>query len=867
MDIDWEDCQLRQQMLNQFGNSTGMCYQFYHFGERTFCFSDNIGALTGKIAHSPCSLERWYRSIYEADRHRLRRYVKDVFRKSEERYSFNYRLCDRSGHLVWVSSKGKCTFDEQGKPKYFLGVLTAWKGLEAEHAHECQTALMQRLKEVHSQGQEGYLLMVDVDNLSQINLKYGREFGDGMLQDLVDAMENVDSRFSPPFRSSGSCFCTLATGADKETVEAYFLAVQQDMQAQCTLSGGCVSLQEYQVPDSDLLIHYAESALEAAKLAGKHRLLFFNPEDYERKLAAMELQMDLENAVKENFRGFSLQYQPQVRSETFALAGAEALLRFTSPRRGTVSPVEFVPILERSGLIVPVGLWVLRTALAQCRVWRQELPAFRVSVNMSYVQLRRPEIQAEVLSALHESGLPGDALAIEVTEGIELQEYTCLNTIFSAWKKDGVEVSVDDFGTGYSSLSWLKRLAIDEIKIDRCFVSGIQYSAYNLRLLSNIIEVAKSGFLRVCCEGVETAEELAVLEPLQPSLYQGFFFSTPLPPEDFAPKGLERRFQNQCRQEHNSCAGEAVVEDQVKLEHAILEKTENAVSLCDVCTYELYYLNSAAQRIFGVRDYKGRKCYQILRGRDAPCDFCPNAALRHDSFHIWEDMNEYCDRHFLLRDKLLDVGERTLRLQVAMDITKHEYISQQTRERLEFANRIAGYADVLGRQKDWRQVVKVALAAMGEFYKADRAYLFEEAPDHAGCWSNTFEWCAPGVIPQKDNLQQVPPEGVARWLEAFRVHGSVILYNLDPLRKKNPLEWEILNSQGIQRVISVPLMSGGQVAGFLGVDNPRYAIQDDTQVRVLASFMMVRFRRERREWQREQSESKSNDGRPYVGQD
>ena len=96
-------------------------------------------------------------------------------------------------------------------------------------------------------------------------------------------------------------------------------------------------------------------------------------------------------------------------------------------------------------------------------------------------------------------------------------------------------------------------------------------------------------------------------------------------------------------------------------------------------------------------------------------------------------MNEYCDRHFLLRDKLLDVGERTLRLQVAMDITKHEYISQQTRERLEFANRIAGYADVLGRQKDWRQVVKVALAAMGEFYKADRAYLFEEAPDHAGC--------------------------------------------------------------------------------------------------------------------------------------
>ncbi|MBM6828303.1 GAF domain-containing protein [Anaerotignum lactatifermentans] len=283
-----------------------------------------------------------------------------------------------------------------------------------------------------------------------------------------------------------------------------------------------------------------------------------------------------------------------------------------------------------------------------------------------------------------------------------------------------------------------------------------------------------------------------------------------------------------------------------------MEKSEDAITVCDMVTHELYYLNPAAQRIFGVRDYRGRKCYQALRGRSMPCEFCPKDILRHDTFHIWEDRNEYCDRHFLLKDKLMDIGDKTVRFQVAMDITKQEYVSQKTRERLEFANRIAGYADLLGRQKEWRKVVNVALAGMGEFYKADRAYLFEEVPGKSGYWSNTFEWCAPGVTPQKDNLQQVPPEAVERWMEAFRTQGSILLYNLEPLRKKSPLEWEILNSQDIQRVIAVPLMSNGQVAGFIGVDNPRYAIQDDTQIRVLASFMMVRFRRERKNWQEKQ---------------
>lgn len=227
-----------------------------------------------------------------------------------------------------------------------------------------------------------------------------------------------------------------------------------------------------------------------------------------------------------------------------------------------------------------------------------------MSVNISYIQLRRPEIQAEVLSVLQEIDLPGNALTIEVTEGMELHEYGYLNTIFSAWKKEGAEISVDDFGTGYSSLSWLKKLNIDEIKIDHCFVNGIQHSAYNLQLLTNIIEVAESGFLRVCCEGVETSAELAVLEPLHPPLYQSVFFSKPIPAESFLPMQLQMRFQQLYRPvQHPPLIKETAFEDPAVLEHAILEKTEDAIILCDTVTHELYYLNASAQQIFGARNY------------------------------------------------------------------------------------------------------------------------------------------------------------------------------------------------------------------------------------------------------------------------
>ena len=259
-----------------------------------------------------------------------------------------------------------------------------------------------------------------------------------------------------------------------------------------------------------------------------------------------------------------------------------------------------------------MGLWVLRQALEQCVRWRRSRPDFHISVNMSYSQFGQGSIENDVLGIWRESGLPPGALTIEVTESVQLLDYSDLNRIFRRWKKAGIEIAVDDFGTGYSSLGRLKEMEVDEIKIDRCFVRNIQNSAYNYRLLRNMFELADSCQIRVCCEGVETAEELAVLEDLHPGLLQGFLIARPCPAGAFEARYIlssgGKLYHPQLPAPAAGEREDSRAEDESEFARAILEAENDIFFLCDMETYELCYLNPAGQRVFGVRDYQGRKC-------------------------------------------------------------------------------------------------------------------------------------------------------------------------------------------------------------------------------------------------------------------
>ena len=843
-----------RSFLTQLGQSTGEYYFLVDCREQRVFFSENIRAVSNvfHLEDTSCTLAQWQENMDPRDGERLAELFEEMRSLRRSTFVFHYRPA--AAKKGWISSRGKCHLGEDGRAAYILGRLggdaRASGALPAFGGRE----LKQEVRRLLASAARGYLLLVGVDNLKTLNFKNGRDFGDGILRDVAQLLRDEAPEQTNIFRINGDWFAVNLPGAGPEDVEAVFDGVRRRLGGQCTISGGCVSYVDYHVPDEDTLLQYAESSLEISKSGGKDRLSFFSPEDYERELQEMELREDLKKSAAEGFSGFSVYYQAQVRSESYSIYGAEALLRYSAPLRGPVSQGEFVPVLEQTEQIYAVGLWIMRCALEQCRQWRRVLPDFHISVNMSYRQLSRPSIEEDVLEVVRQSGLPGSALTIEITESMQLLDYPHLNGIFRSWKKQGIEISVDDFGTGYSSLGRLKEMEIDEIKIDRCFVSSIEKSVYNYRLLSNMLELADSCKIRVCCEGVETIEELRVLEDLRPSLLQGFLFSGPVSQQEFAARFIRPGAVFALQDFHGDAplsrgSGPVVMpgacEDEIA--KTILEAEDDIFYLSDLDTYELYYLNPAGQKTFGVRDYRGRKCYKVLHGANEPCSFCTNAYLRQDTFHLWENQNAYCGRHFLLKDKIVTYMGRKVRLEVALDITKQELVSQTAKERLAFAEKIAGYMHALSHYADYGEAVEKVLSSVGEFYMADRAYLFEPSGKRDGSWCNTFEWCAKNVQPQRESLQEVPERTLRRWLDRFGQDASVIVYNLAPLQETSYEEWEILRRQEIQRLIAVPIRDGGETVGFIGVDNPRYSIRDDTQVRVLASFLLTRIRQDRNE--------------------
>ena len=636
--------------------------------------------------NNTCTIEDWYRIVYAKDLPALRRSLEQLSTGAITRYSQEYRVIDRKGNRVWVTCRGECRLDKQGTPVSLIGRISdmSLKGrvdllTGAFSGNELTDAIDRLIREK----KQGFLLLIGVDNLKHVNLRHGREYGNHILKQTVDILEELIGPDNRIYRVNGDCFAVNLAGTNREAVEELYRALQDQLADFCTISAGAVAYHEHPEADAGRLYQYAEDSLDKAKRQGKNKLAFFSEEDYAARLSTIELQEELEHSVQKGFAGFSLRYQPQLRAGNYDLFGAEALLRYQSARQGAVEPSKFIPVLEQSGLIRPVGLWILRTALEQCRKWRAVAPDLHISVNMSYVQLDQEDIAQQVLDTLRQSGLPGEALTLEVTESMQLQDYLRFNKLFYQWKQAGIEISVDDFGTGYSSLGYLKNLDIEEIKIDRCFVRGIQHSAYNYRLLSNMLELARSSQIRVCCEGVETQDELEALEELKPDSLQGFLFNRPLTSAEF-----ENTYIRQETQEHTAYAslkqelrrlwqngrqaGRIPIPPEEQTMANILGALDEVVYVSDLVTYDLYYLNPAGRRLTGIRDYTGQKCYKVLQNRDTPCEFCTNSRLRRDGFYTWEWDNPKFGRRFLLRDKLISWQGKLARLELATDISHQE---------------------------------------------------------------------------------------------------------------------------------------------------------------------------------------------------
>jgi len=285
--------------------------------------------------------------------------------------------------------------------------------------------------------------------------------------------------------------------------------------------------------DAETLIKNADTAMYQAKENGHQSYQFFKPAMNVRAVERQSIEESLRRALER--KEFVLHYQPKVNLRTREITGAEALIRWTHPTRGPVSPAQFIPVAEDCGLILPIGNWVLREACKQARTWMDAgLTLTSMAVNISAIEFRAENFLEGVFAILKETDIDPRALELELTESVLMKGVEYSQSILKTLRARGVQLAVDDFGTGYSSLSYLRKFPIDALKIDQSFVRQITANPDDTNIVSAIISMGQSMKLRIVAEGVETLEELEFLEAHECDEAQGYYFSPPVPPEQFA---------------------------------------------------------------------------------------------------------------------------------------------------------------------------------------------------------------------------------------------------------------------------------------------------------------------------------------------
>jgi diguanylate cyclase (GGDEF)-like protein len=386
------------------------------------------------------------------------------------------------------------------------------------------------------------VLFLDLDGFKHINDSLGHPIGDKLLQSIAIRLLTCVRGSDTVSRQGGDEFVVLLPEVQRSedvaaTAQRLLRAVAEVRSIdrhdlQITTSIG-ISICPEDGADAETLIKNADTAMYQAKENGRHTCRFFTPRMNVVAVERQSIEEDLGRALER--QEFVLHYQPKVDLKTGAITGAEALLRWSHPTRGSVPPAKFIPIAEDCGLILPIGAWVFREACQQARAWVDGgLPVTPMAINVSAMEFRSEKFLANLFDILRETGLDPILLEIELTESVLMKHAESAAAILHALRGRGVRVAIDDFGTGYSSLSYLRKFPVDGLKIDRSFVRQISSHGVDAPIVTAVIAMARALRLRVVAEGVETAEELAFLRAQDCDEAQGYYFSRPVPAEEFA---------------------------------------------------------------------------------------------------------------------------------------------------------------------------------------------------------------------------------------------------------------------------------------------------------------------------------------------
>ena len=386
------------------------------------------------------------------------------------------------------------------------------------------------------------VLFLDLDGFKHINDSLGHPVGDKLLQSIASRLVHCVRGSDTVSRQGGDEFVVLLSEVDRsedaaitarkmlQTVAEPHSIDQHDLHVTTSIG---LSVFPDDGHDAETLIKNADTAMYQAKENGRQSYQFFKPAMNVRAVERQSIEESLRRALERE--EFALRYQPKVNLRTGEITGAEALIRWTHPTRGPVSPAQFIPVAEDCGLIVPIGNWVLREACKQARAWLDAgLSLGTMAVNISAMEFRHDNFLESVFAILGETGLDPKSLELELTESVLMKRAESAASVLHTLKARGVQVAVDDFGTGYSSLSYLRKFPVDALKIDQSFVREITIVPEDTSIVTAIISMARSLKLRVVAEGVEKLAELEFLQAHQCEEAQGYYFSRPVLPEEFA---------------------------------------------------------------------------------------------------------------------------------------------------------------------------------------------------------------------------------------------------------------------------------------------------------------------------------------------
>lgn len=466
---------------------------------------------------------------------------------------FESQVFRRDGSIIWISENARAVSDAGGNLVCYEGTVedvTQRKLYEARLERQAnydiltglanRALLRDRLEQsiLTAEGGGGApaVIFIDLDRFKFINDSHGHQIGDGLLCAMAERLRACVPDCDTVARLGGDEFVVLVNGHDgvpsvRALVDRLIAQITtpwviEHRSINVTCSVG-VALYPTDGKSAAVLLNHADSAMYRAKELGRNACQFFTAELKERLTEKLALQHGLSQALEQ--QQFELHYQPRVDLRSGRITGAEALLRWNLPGRGFLAPDRFIPIAEETGLIMPIGRWVLDQACRQNLAWqRAGLPPLRISVNVSAVQFQQQDFARTVSAALAETKLAAQHLELELTESLVMHGAPQLQAALHELKALGIALSIDDFGTGYSSLSYLKRFAVDNLKVDRSFITELRDGTDDATIVRTIITLGHNLGLRVVAEGVETPQQAAFLRANRCDEAQGYWYSRPL---------------------------------------------------------------------------------------------------------------------------------------------------------------------------------------------------------------------------------------------------------------------------------------------------------------------------------------------------